>query len=67
MYAGALSPRTSTNLSRSCVKVPDGGIIEAGTRVSFEMRTLMNLTVDFEFTAFENAAGGPSTILVVYV
>ena len=30
----------------------------AGTRDSFEMTTLMNLTVDFESTAFENAAGG---------
>jgi len=58
MYAGILSSRTSTNLSRSCWKVPDGGIVVVGTRDSFEMATLMNLTVDFESTAFENAAGG---------
>ena len=30
----------------------------AGTRDSFEMTTLMNLAVDFESTALENAAGG---------
>ena len=29
----------------------------AETRDSFEMITLMNLTVDFESTALENAAG----------
>jgi len=57
MYAGTLSSRTSTNLSRSCWKVPDGGIVVAGTRDSFEMITLMNLAVDFESTALENAAG----------
>ena len=57
MYAGILSSRTSTNLSRSCWKVPDGGIVVAGTRDSFEMTTLMNLTVDFESTALENVAG----------
>ena len=58
MYAGILSSRTPDNLSRSCWKVPDGGIVVAGTRDSFEMITLMNLTVDFESTALENAAGG---------
>ena len=32
-------------------------MIVAGTRDSFEMTTLMNLTVDFESTASKNLAG----------
>ena len=38
----------------------------AGTRDSFEMTILMNLTVDFESTAPENAAGWFVNILVIY-
>ena len=56
MYAGTSSSRTSTNLSRSCWNAPDGGIVVAGTRDSPEIVTLINLTVDFDSTAPENAA-----------
>lgn len=57
MYAGLLSSRTF-NLSRSSSNVLDRGIVAATTRDSFEMSTLINLTVDVESSvAALNLAG----------